>query len=352
MWMLVNDTPYAAERTLACDRHGAAVWLGAVKATFLIRPDGTTVVATEQEPVMQAPKHRGDAGITSLLYESDLDYTKPTTDILLHGHAYAPMGKPAASVDVTMKVSQMAKTLRVFGDRTWKKGVVGLTMTSPEPFLKMPIQYERAYGGTEAASDDPRRRGWERRNPVGTGFSMETGDLAGRRVANVEDPKALISSAPDRPRPAAFGPSARHWQPRVSFAGTYDENWQKNRLPLLPTDFDERFFQCAPEDQQTPRYLRGNESVELMNLTPSGKLRFKIPRIVLTFSTNVGGETITHRGNLHTVIFEPDVPRVLIVWHTAFPCHEKKLKVVGTAVSEKTYLHRSEAVDEEDNPQE
>lgn len=51
------------------------------------------------------------------------------------------------------------------------------------------------------------------------------------------------------------------------------------------------------------------------------------------------GERIRHRGRLHTVILEPDVPRVLMVWHTSLPCRGKKLKLTGTTIIEKPYLN-------------
>src|SRR5207302_3596070 len=57
------------------------------------------------------------------------------------------------------------------------------------------------------------------------------GHLSGQRVPNVEYPKSLISWK--QPRPAGFGPIARDWVPRVEFAGTYDEKWEQERLPLL-----------------------------------------------------------------------------------------------------------------------
>ena len=63
-----------------------------------------------------------------------------------------------------------------------------------------------------------------------------------------------------------FGPLAAHWQPRVQWGGTYGDKWAKDRQPLLPEDFDERFFQSAPEDQQAPTYLKGGEAVELVKL--------------------------------------------------------------------------------------
>lgn len=332
MWILSNGTPFAAERTLASDKNGRDVWIVAVKGTFTIKADGTIELAEEQEPVLVMPKHRGDPLKSSLLYESDIDYAKATTDILLHGHAYAPRGRHVSEVEVLMKVGPIQKTLRVVGDRVWKPGVLSLTLTEPKPFLKMPIIYERAFGGTDRRSHDPKKHAWERRNPVGTGFAVAPEHLENQPAPNVEDPKAPTLSWKERPRPAGFGPIARHWSPRVEFAGTYDSRWEEERQPLLPGDFDERFFLCAPEDQQSPGYLRGREPVELHNLTPEGLLRFTLPQVALGFRTLLGDQRIEHRANLHTVILEPDVPHLIMVWQTALPCHGKKLKLNSTTV--------------------
>jgi hypothetical protein len=338
MWVLENDTPFAAERTLVCDRNGADLWLVAVKGTFLVTNNHSLELAQEQKEVLLSPEYRGDPAVSSLLYESDLDYTKPTTDIILHGHAYAPAGRVSRVVDVTMRIGNMRKTLRVFGDRVWHKGLVGLKLSDPKPFQKMPITYERAFGGTDLRSDDPKARRWERRNPVGRGFATKRRHVIGQLAPNVEDPKALISSWENRPRPAGFGPIARHWSPRVELAGTYDEQWEKKRLPLLPEDFNERFYQCAPSDQQSPDYLKGGEPVELINLSPDGPLRFNLPHVDLGFTTRLGRSTIEHVARLHTVVIEPDVPRVILVWHTALPCHGKKLSLLWSRVEERTMI--------------
>lgn len=335
MWVLENDTHFAAERTLVCDRNGADLWLVVVKGTFLVTDDHTLELAQQQKEVLLAPEHRGDPAVSSLLYESDLDYTKPTTDIILHGHAYAPAGQASRQVDVTMRIGNMTKTLRVFGDRVWDKGFLEPVLSDPVPFQKMPITYERAFGGTDLRSDDAKAHGWEPRNPVGRGFATESHHVIGRPAANVEDPRFLISSWENRPRPAGFGPIARHWSPRVELAGTYDERWERQRLPLLPEDFNERFYQCAPADQQSPNYLTGEEPVVLINLSPDGPLRFNLPRMDLGFTTRLGGSTIEHGARLHTVILEPDVPRVILIWHTALPCHGKKLSLLWSRVEER-----------------
>ena len=343
MWALTNNTPFAAERAWVRDKNGAEVWLVAVRGTFLIDPDGSLRLAEEQEAVCMPPKFRGDPAETSLLHESDLVHTKSGTDVILHGHAYAPRGEPATEVDVTLHLGDIHKTLRVFGDRVWEDGLMGPKLSKPEPFDKMPLVYERAFGGTDQASENPKHHGWEPRNPVGSGFATRAEHLIGKPAANVEDPKSLVTYWKSRPRPMAFGPIAGHWSPRVEFAGTYDEKWEQERLPLLPEDFDERFHQSAPEDQQVPGFLKGGESVELHNLTPGGLLRFRLPRVTLAFTTDFGDAAEeSHRAVLHTVVLEPDVPKVVMVWHTNLPCHHKVLKLLTTTIELKQRIHVSQ----------
>ncbi len=320
------------------DKNGAEVWLVAVKGTYEIKPNGIPELTEKQVEVCTAPEYSGEPGKSSLKYESDLVYARPHTDIILHGHAYTPHGRPATSVEVTMKVGQLSKTLRVFGNRYWQDGLIGLNMTDPQPFVKMPIVYERAFGGVDQKSDDPKKHGWERRNPIGTGFAVASEHLVGQLLPNVEYPNEIISSWKQRPHPAGFGPIARDWSPRVELAGTYDEKWEMERLPLVPADFDERFNQCAPEDQQAPGYLRGGELVELHNLSPKSLLRFTLPRVWLSFNTSLGSESINHHAKLHAVILEPDFPRVIMLWHTNLPCHNKEHELEETVITQKEFV--------------
>ncbi|WP_437293135.1 DUF2169 family type VI secretion system accessory protein [Sorangium sp. So ce426] len=333
MWQLVNHTPYAAERCFARDRRGAEVWLVAVKGTFAIRDDGTTEVADAQEPVALAPLHFGDPDRSSLRYDADLVLTKPGTDVLVHGRAHAPNGKPAARVEVGLRCGPIAKRLVVVGDRTYRRGVLGVVPSEPEPFVEMPIRYERAFGGA-----DPETSAREPRNPAGVGFAERAQRLLGRPAPNIEDPGAPISSAKDRPTPAGFGPLARGWAPRRALAGTFDRAWEEERMPLLPADFDDLFFFGAPADQRVPGFLREGTPVDLLHLTPGGLLRFRLPRTRPCFRTSFGREAAEHRARLHTVIIEPDARRVILVWHTALPCHGKEHRLEHTRIWEKTYV--------------
>ncbi len=329
MWTVDNRTPFAAERGWVRDRDGAEIWLVALKCTFHVHPDGTTEIAAEQPPVLRLPEYYGEPGASSIKHDADLVRTKVTTDVLVVGQAHAPKGKPTDAMNVSLRVGPVAKSLRVIGDRTWQSG----SPSAPRPFLTMPITYERAYGGTDRKSKTP-ETDWEWRNPVGTGFAVAKANLDGVALPNVEDPKDPIRSWNDRPAVAGFGAISSHWQPRIALAGTYDDKWMKERQPLVPDDFQDRYFQCAPADQQTPEFLKGGEPVLLEGLTTGGKLAFILPRVLPRLETRFyTGERQAHElPKLHTVIIEPDVPRVSLVWHSALPCHFKVQKLERTIV--------------------
>lgn len=327
MWQIENTTPFGAMGDWVRDRDGAEVWVVAVRGVFRIRPDGRTELDSRQDPPILAPVYRGDPSGSSLLYDSDFYLTKPTTDLLLHGYAYAPGGKPATRVEVTMRVGEVSKILRVTGDRVYQQSKLGVDPGWTQPFIRMPLTYERAYGGRGPAPPvNPDRPRFEAQNPVGTGFAPIIGKLA----PNVEYPGLGLGD-----RPAGFGPIPPHWSPRIKYAGTYDEAWRKERMPLYPLDLDDRFFLCSPEDQRPRQFLRGGELVELLNLTPDGCLSFLLPRIAFRFETEFRGKpSVIHRGVLHTVILEPDAPRVVMVWQTALRAHADVHRLTQTWVSQ------------------
>jgi hypothetical protein len=339
MWQLDNRTPFAAERGWVRDRNGSEIWIVAVKCTFDIGPGGATAVAAEQPPVTVAPEliNPKTPDKSSLRLDCDLVRTKLTTDVVLHGCAHAPNGTPVTSCDVGFRVGELIKRLRVTGDRYWLDGIP----STPAPFTRMPLIYERAYGGFDQASLQSDAPQWESRNPAGTGYARSTASAQGQRLPNVEYPDELVSSSRQRPRPAGFGPIAPHWPPRTAYAGTYDDVWQADRFPLLPIDFDDRHYQCVLPDQQTSRFLSGGESVALLNLSSGPLPQFILPRIFLGFETlfTTGERQLHDAPKLHTVIIEPDFPRVSLVWHTALPCHPKVLKLKETRI----YLKRAVA---------
>jgi hypothetical protein len=336
---LDNKTPFSAERTIVMDKSGEKSWVVVVKATFDVDERGKTELSPEQKPPLFSAEHIAEPGSSSIRYEAEMLPSKGATDVILNAKAYAPKGKPAEFVDVGMAVGPLKKYLRVFGDRVWTMGVVGQpTFSAPAKFEQKPIIFERAFGGWDRTDPDPQRQQMYWPNPIGSGFATRASNLEGQPLPNVEVPTQLISTWKDRPPPGGFGAIASYWSPRIECGGTYDATWQKSKFPLLPDDFDSRFYRCALPDQQVVGYLRGGEDVALLNLTQSGSLRFSLPKVFLAFTTRFGKHKEEHRATLQTVIIEPDYPRVIMVWHTTLACHHRLDDLDRTIIRQKRYV--------------
>ena len=141
-------------------------------------------------PVNVRGEYWGDPEMSSYKYEPETAFIKPATDIVLIGHAYAP--KPRVTeVDVSLRVGPMEKVVRVVGDRYWVKRFGMTFKTKPEPFERMPLIYERAFGGWDRSHPNPEKHSFEPRNPVGTGFRAKRGKFEeGIRLPNLEDSPA------------------------------------------------------------------------------------------------------------------------------------------------------------------
>ncbi|MEY4575389.1 MAG: hypothetical protein RL701_92 [Pseudomonadota bacterium] len=324
LWVAENHTPFAVGRSFVRDREGREVWAVAIRATFQIEADGSLGLAAEQVPVSRAASYRGQPGNSSLLFDTDFAFTKLATDVVLQGHAWAPAQRAAPSVAVSLQLGAIRKQLCVHGARTWARQKESGGQTSvpsrAQPFLKWPIVYEHAWGGL----DPEGAGGWEL-NPVGLGFAKQVATLEERPVPNVEDPREPLTVAGQAPsQPAGFGAIAPHWAQRTRYAGTYDARWQRERAPLWPEDFDTRFFQVAPPDQQIPGFLRGGEVCELRNLTPQGALRFTLPRLRITTTTHFKDSEVQRVADLHLVSVDTDALRVQLVWQMTLECHGRE----------------------------
>lgn len=323
MWQVKNQTSYAVKHSWIRGRHGEEIWTVALKATFDILPDGTTQLASSQLPVNAGPILNSDN--ETLLYDGDLGPGKHGTDVILNGHAVSPDRNQVTSIPVGLRAGKILRLARVYGDRVWD----GKRYTEPESFNRMPLAYSRMNRGEflPSAHGDF--------NPVG--------------ILVDEHPESGKSKLPNiefygEDKTPGFGALPRHWPGRFQFAGTYDEKWLEEQAPLLPDDLDDRYWQCAPPPLYAGGRLKGGEVVCMGNLAPpgyghNGLLIFALPRIVPSFRTQFyDGSVRYHQGRLHTVIIEPDFPRVSMVWHSALPCHHLVNQLESTTVSEKKHL--------------
>ena len=322
MLQLDNETPFETHLSVMPDATGVDTLFVVLKATFALGRQ--LEIAEEQEPVVVADACKGEPGASSLEVAGEVHLARPGTDVVLTGEAVAPGGRPVDRLDVTVVVAGQGKAVRVFGDRQWYSGAMGIQPGSPRPFARMPLVYERAFGGAMEGSV-----AFEARNPVGVGVWADrpASEAVGRPVPNLEDPRRLLQAPGDRPPPACFGPVAPSWQPRAGFAGTYDQQWQRTRAPLLPVDFDARFFNVAPPELTFPGHLQGGEPVQVSGVSPDGLLSFHLPVCRLVATVALGRDLQRPPLSLEKVHIQPGEGRLCLLWRAALPCDKQAMKV-------------------------
>jgi hypothetical protein len=334
---LVNGTPLLAAFAPGLDPDGRERIVVVIKGTFRIpERGGVAELATTQVPHLYADVFTGEPGLSAVLYEYDFAPSKLQCDVLLVGSAHAPDGKPARRVTVGFRVGPLKKGFEVLGNRYWKIGAMGdLSPSDPEPFTSLPISYDVAFGGTELLPNTQQMVSAYAPNPVGKGHLPKSGsaDVFGKKVPNTQEVGKPVTSPRGSYQSMSFGPVGRNFQERMRYAGTYDEPWLEKIFPFLPPDFDPRYYQAAPADQQLP-YLRGGETVQLSNLTPKHVPQFSLPTLEMPVEyTAEDAEPVVQEANIDTLILEPDQGQLQLVWRTSFALRrnirEAKELVIG-----------------------
>ncbi len=326
MLQLDNETPFCAALAVLADEAGIDTLFACIKGTFCLHP--RVAIAPQQRPIALTDRYRGPAESSSLVEACEHHLGKAGTDVVLQGNAYTPDGKPATRAAVSVAVAERRQVVAVYGDRHWRPGG---QVCEPEPFTQMPLHYERALGGRPEHDDRTAQR--SALNPVGVGLDRRTG----APLPNLEDPNAPVTGGGERPGPVGFGPIAPHWRPRCTFAGTYDANWARRRAPLLPTDFDRRYFNVAPPGLRFERFLQGAEPVEVIGASRNGPLCFDVPQCGLSVTGCVAGCWYSMPPQLETLAIWPDDGVLTVTWRAKLRCdrrvlHAERVRVEATGI--------------------
>jgi len=319
---LVNATAFAAAYTLGIEPSGRERVVVAVKGTFDFPAAGAVATpAAAQAPLVMADTFDGAPGFSSPVYEVDFAPGKKRCDILVIGNAHALEGRPVDRMRVGLRVGAVSKLFSVVGERVWQAGVTGVSASRPKPFTTLPLSYCRAFGGNDTADPEAKNHSAYMANPVGVGYHRVSlsGIIDGRPLPNQEEEKRPVASPTGKYQPMSCGPVGRGWQPRLGFAGTYDDAWLKNTFPFLPGNFEDAYYQAAPADQQGA-HLLGGEEVVLLGLTPEGRTQFRLPAVELpvTFFRKSGGYQEVP-AVADTLLIEPDLRRFTITWRASHP---------------------------------
>ena len=284
------------------------------------------------------------------------------------------------------------KTLLIHGERHLRKrmwpvrliqaalqlcsfGLVRLNpwrLTRPAPCTRVPLLYELAQGGecrVDAREKAARRVSKKHRltpeqqrvhpdqqsppiahdacmrNPLGRGFARRwylnatavkqlpapqieypAQAFSARRFWREANGKASLAIA-------GLGFVGRAWTPRRQLIGTIREKteWAAEEFPRLPEEFDFRYWNGAPEDQQCP-HLSGRERFTLSNLCEAGTpfsttdakgntlIRFTLPQqMFFMLAATTDAQIGVHALHIDTVSIDAEAGRVDLVWRACLP---------------------------------
>ncbi|QSQ11621.1 DUF2169 family type VI secretion system accessory protein [Myxococcus landrumensis] len=277
-----------------------------------------------------------DAEESSIRRPADGGLRKPTTDVVVSGSAMAIHREMVKELDVSVRVGPVSKRLKVFGTRVWYPGVIGLSLTPPQPFQEVPLRWEYAYGGMDTSN--PQRLANEPRNPLGRGVAADSDTLKHKPGPQIEDPSDLITSSRSRPVPAGVGAIGPQFEPRLRFAGTYDDRWQKERMPLPPLDFDARFLNVAAPGLICPSYLSGGELVEVEGMSAQGQFGFELPKLAFGVVAVLPRGEVEHRPVMDTVLLEPNERAFELTWRSVVPVPKRAQELAAINVFEKAWV--------------
>ena len=233
------------------------------------------LVELDDQPGLQGIRLHDDGLGNSPIFAGDYAPFKPRTDVTLHAAAYAPTRGKTTKLRVTFGVGSWRKSLDLVGDRIWQRNRT-LELSEPQPFSRMPIRLENAFGGLDS-----------RFNPWGKGFgTINQSSGSSLPACNIHSADRFHVAWDKDDLPDGFGPLPPDFLPRVALQGTHDKAWLYKRKPLPPEDFDWGFYNAAPPDQQFHPYLRGDETLFFENLSPKypifeSQLPGIRPRIIL-----------------------------------------------------------------------
>ncbi|XXX80300.1 DUF2169 domain-containing protein [Sorangium sp. So ce134] len=246
-------------------------------------------------PIVREDRH-GPSG--SLEAASEVAPYLPSVGVVLTGHACAPGGHPVATMIARLAIYRgetrlLDKRLTIVGDRSpvppWRS----------QPFQRMPLVYERAFGGPGVPD-----------NPVGVGASSS----AAPALPNLLDPFQPT-------RAAGMGPISPRWPARQRLLGAAEARGGGPPQAGLPAGFDWRYFHAAPPDQQLP-FLHGDEWLVLDGLHPGlPRVQTQLPSaraLARRYPAGAGGQGQPVELAADTLVIDADRQICSVVWRGSF----------------------------------
>ncbi|EKS4626892.1 DUF2169 domain-containing protein [Salmonella enterica] len=331
-----NLTPFSALNYFMLDKERREYHVVVMKVGYQLQQDSgsgyrMSVIDQDAIPLCLEDEYRGAINASQVVQESDLAPLKPRCDVIINGTACAPRGIACEQFPVSVRFTMpdgnllLDKTLLIRGESEFRlvnpyTPFAHWQQTPLQSFTELELDYRYSFGGEcrvnengaganrinrEFRLSELQRRNHPDKNnppiahtihagnPLGCGYTedwyqdaTQQKSYTAPRIITPEHPftedhfgrlfKGKADLSQPFFQPAGLGIVGRAWQPRLSLAGTYDNEWLEERHPYLPDDFDFGYWNCAPPNQQTDFPAPGSR-LELTNLTPDGLLVFSLP---------------------------------------------------------------------------
>ena len=269
---LINHTPFPAQMfKTAMDEEDKYAMSIASRITYDI-VEGNVSISNDQAWGLKREVWRSEYGIL----ESDDVFKRGGVDILLFGNACAPNGTATRQMNVEVKLNNKSiNKIVVFGNRVWGKSILGMDISTPEPFTQMPLTLENAFGG---------KAEWDGlavpfgNNPYGKGYNYLKEDFIGKPLPNIENPEKLIKKWTDQPDPVG-----------VACLPSLCELHARNNMVIKDGKIvkaNARFFNTAFPAMIADE-VQENDTIGISGMSPKPFV-FKVPKKCLKMKVTMG----------------------------------------------------------------
>lgn len=305
------------------------------KLTFDVAHDGRlSLVSADPMPLLPA-----DLETPVGVLPSDASaYGHHGTEVIVNGAAYAPGGQPVPEMNVSLTIGSDVHEAVVTGDRVWVGRGADATPSDPIPFTRMPLTYERAFGGTSEVWFDehtavplpyvanPRGRGFDP-EPMALATAREWNAPAGfprfdpaRSLPNLEGVHERVARWEDAPRPWC-------WSTRPS------DVLGPVLLPELDADAtqaaDPEALQALPDEASVALAMRCHPSlvqtgalagkpITLRGMTPDGVMGFYAPAGGVVIDYEIDGRHGTQPLRLRRLVILPEERWIALSYELTF----------------------------------
>ncbi len=336
---LINQTPIVADVQISVDSvddDGPRMGLLVAKATFLFDQNGTTELDIQNPFSLFTTEEDTDLG---QLPSDAVQRRDQVFEVVLLGAAYPEGTEAVESMTVKLSVGNASQTMRVTGDREWSDNS-NPTITPPVPFTRMPLVYERTFGGMCPAwmdedtvidirdSVNHHGRGFDATflaKHIGESLQAPEGFPSMeyvRQLPNLEHPEHLIEAWDDAPEPYCWSTVPQD----IAFTQTRFLRYVKKKVALdeIPGDEDEysrevltHVFHRAHPDWiiALPPY---QALVTMSGMSLRGELSFRIPPLRVIADYELGNRVGTRELAPQLMVLLPEQQRFYIVYRASF----------------------------------